>query len=117
MKSFGIFLLLSAIVLSSQNLSSDLDKPYSPSRKEWLELTTFKTIKDLTDPWQTRVSSMILVKEKENMVIITLTEANGEDPLSSSSKSEYVTMVKNAIESLLKSFEWAKGMTVRVQFI
>ena len=117
MKSIGISLLLASIIMSSQNLSSNLNKPYSPSRKEWLELTTFKTIKDLTDPWQTRVSSMIWVKEKENTIFITLTEANGEDPLGSSSKSEYVTMVKNAIESLLKRFEWAKGMAVHVQFV
>ena len=117
MKSFGLSLLLAAILVSSQNLSTNLNKAYSPSRKEWLELTTFKTIKGLTDPWQTRVSSIIWVEEKENTVFITLTEANGEDPLSSSSKSDYVTMVKNAIESLLKSFEWAKGMTVHVQFV
>lgn len=117
MKSFAVSLFLAAIVVSSQNLSSNLNKRYSPSRKEWLELTTFKTIKDLTDPWQTRISSVIAVVEKENTLFITLTEANGEDPLSSSSKSEYVSMVKKVIESLLNSFEWARGMTVHVQFV
>ena len=96
---------------------ADLDKPYSPTRKEWLEISIFKTIRDRTDIWKQRISSIVWVKEEYNTVYITLTSANGQEPLSKESRDAYVEVVKETVESFLEKYEWSKNLKVFVQFI
>ena len=115
MKTLAVSLLLATVLVSSQDIVSNLDKPYSPSRQEWLELSAFKTIKVLTDPWETRIHSLIWIKQ--NTVFVTITEANGEKPISASSQSQYISLVESALESLIGDYEWAKNMKVHVQVI
>jgi hypothetical protein len=93
-----LLFLFSSIV---PGYTGDLDKPYSPTRKEWVEISTFRAVKNATDAWQHRISSVIWVKEKESTIFITLTSANGQAKLSQKAIDKYVSMVKNAIETLI----------------
>ena len=115
MKAIAISLLLSTAIISSTVIVSNLDKPYSPTRQEWLELSAFKTIKTLTDPWETRIHSSIWIKE--NTIFVTITEANGEEPLTASSRKEYVNIVEKALKSLVSDYDWSKNLNVHVQSI
>ena len=97
--------------------AGELDKPYSPTRKEWLEISIFNNIKIRTDSWNRRISSLVWVKEKENTIFITLTLANGEDELSEQARSEYVSRIKNDVMGFIERYDWAKDLKVYVQFM
>lgn len=98
-----------------QTFASDLDKPYCPTRKEWLELRIFQTIKIRTDVWSQRIGFLVWVNEKDG-ITVTLSSANRQDPLDDSSKKEYIKMVKKDIEELIKQLDWAKGLKILVQY-
>jgi hypothetical protein len=118
MKKFIFILLIWAIFVASLPVySGELDKAYSPTRKEWLEISISKLIKDRTDAWKQRVSSMIWVKEQENTIFITITSANGQEELKPNAQNEYVDVIKKDVESFIKEYGWAKGLKVHVRFI
>ena len=114
----GVILITISFILlfSLSTYAGDLDKPYSPTRKEWLEISIFKVIKDRTDPWRTRIGILVWVVEKENTVFITLTSANGEEPLTKEAENIYVETVKSDVESFLKGYGWSKNLKVFMQF-
>ena len=97
-------------------MSGDLDKPYNPSRKEWLELSLFKLIKDKTDLWEQRIGFIVWIIENDGEIMLTLSSANGQEPLSDTARDEYVKQIKSAVELFIQQFEWAKNLKVIVQF-
>jgi len=109
----GIFIVFH---FSASTYADNFDKPYSPTRKDWLEISIFKLIKIRTDPWRQRIGFLVWVMEKENTVFITLTSANGEEPLTKEKENTYVETVKKDVESFLKEYEWSKNLKVFVQF-
>ena len=104
------------LIFSLSTYAGNLDKPYSPTRKEWLEISVFQLIKIRTDPWKQRIGFLVWVVEKENTVFLTLTSANGEEPLTKEKENTYVETVKKDVESFLKEYEWSKNLKVFVQF-
>lgn len=112
-----IALMISTCVPVSYAAENLLDKPYSPTRQEWLQSSIFQSIKIGTDAWRQRISSIIWVVEKENTVYITLTSANGQDILDTEAKQNYILSVKNIVESVLSKYEWSKNLKVSVQFV
>lgn len=96
--------------------SGELDMSYSPTRKEWLEISIFKLIKDRTDSWKQRVSSMVWVRKEENTIFITITSANGQEEIEKRAQNEYVDIIKKAVESFIEEYNWAKKLKVHVQF-
>ena len=118
MKVFTLCIILIAFLITCIPVySGELDKPYSPTRKEWLEISIFKLIKTKTDVWQRRIGFMIGVNEEANTIYITLSSANDQDPQSDESKQRYVKTIKKTIELLLQDYEWSKNLKVFVQFI
>lgn len=118
MRKIIFILMFTTIFFTSLPVySGELDKPYSPTRKEWLEISIFKAIKVRTDPWKQRISSIVWVKEAENTIFITLTTANGQDEIKKKAQNEYVDIIKKDIESLIKEYDWACKLKVHVQFI
>jgi hypothetical protein len=111
--SIAVFLL----ILCTPAYTGELDKPYSPTRKEWLEIAIFKVIKDRTDVWKQRIGFIIWAKEEEKTVYITLSPASGQEPLSKEAEKQYVETVKRDVEELLKRYEWSKKLKVFVQFM
>lgn len=95
--------------------AGELDKPYSPSRKEWLEVSIFKVIKDRTDAWKQRISSIVWVKD--NAVFVTITSSNAEESLDQKAKNLYIDKIKADVQNYLKKYDWAKDLKVFVQFI
>ena len=118
MKKF-LFILFIAMYffLSFPLYAGELDKSYSPTRKEWLEMSIFQIIKIRTDVWERRISSLIWAKEEENTIFITMTAANGEGEISRDARKEYIRIIKNDVEGFIKKYDWAKSLKVYVQFI
>jgi len=112
----GVILVAIFIIFSASTYAENLDKPYSPTRKEWLEMSIFKLIKIRTDPWQQRIGFLVWVVEKQNTVFITLTSANRLEELIKEKEDTYVEIVKRDVESFLKEYEWSKNLKVFVQF-
>jgi len=112
------FLLLIVIMFftSLPVYSGELDMSYSPTRKEWLKISISKVIKDRTDAWKQRISSMVWVKEEENTIFITITPANGQEEINTRAQNEYVDIIKKDIESFIQRYDWAKKLKVHVQF-
>ena len=114
----GVILVAIFIIFyfSTSTYAGNFDKPYSPTRKEWLEMSIFKLIKIRTDPWKQRIGFLVWVVEKENTVFLTLTSANGQEELTKKQEDTYVEIVKGDVESFLKEYEWSKNLKVFVQF-
>jgi len=112
----GAILVAIFIIFSASSHAGDLDKPYSPTRKEWLEMSIFKLIKIRTDPWQQRIGFLVWVVEKENTAFITLTSANGQGDLTKEQQDTYVKNVRGDIESFLEEYKWSINLKVFVQF-
>jgi hypothetical protein len=109
-----VFLFTTSIV--TPLMAGDLDKPYNPSRKEWLELSIFKLIKDRTDFWKLRIGSTIWVKESEDTIFVTISAANGEGVPTEKIISDYIAVIRKDIEELIKAYEWSKDLKIIVQF-
>lgn len=116
---YGVVLIAISFIFlfSLATYADDLDKPYSPTRKEWLEISMFKLIKIRTDSWQQRIGFLVWVVEKENTVFITLTSASRQMPLEKEQEKYFVEIVKSDIEYFLKKYEWSKNLKVHIQFI
>jgi len=117
MKNIKFITLAILILTSLPAYSGELDKAYSPTRKEWLELSLTKTIKDRTDVWKQRIGSVIWVKEEENTIFITLSSANGQEELKVEAQKNYLDTIKKDVENFKNKYSWAKKLKVRVQFI
>jgi len=117
MKSIKLIIFVMLIFTSLPVYSGELDKPYSPTREEWLELSITKVVKDRTDLWKQRIGSVIWVKEEENTVFITLSSANGQEELKVDAQQKYVDIIKNDVENFNSKYNWAKKLKVHVQFI
>lgn len=107
---------LLTLLLSVTAFAEGLNESYTPSRKEWLEITIFKAIKDKTDPWKQRIGFMVWVGEKENTVFVTVTQSNGQDEMTEKSEKNYVDTIKKEIEQVIQRYEWSKGLKILVQF-
>ena len=114
LKIFAVVSLV--LVLSFSAIAEGLNESYSPTRKEWLEISIFKVIKDRTDPWKQRIGFMVLVVEKQNTVFVTLTQSNGQEEINEESKKVYIETIKSDIEQVLKRYEWSKNLKIFVQF-
>lgn len=113
------FILLIAIIFGTwlPVYSGELDMPYSPTKKEWLEISISKVIKDRTDAWKQRVSSIVWAKEEEKTIFITLTSANGQEELKLEAQNTYIDIIKKDVENFIKKYDWAKILKVYVQFM
>jgi hypothetical protein len=113
-----IFLSLIVIIFFNplHVYSGELDMSYSPTRKEWLEISIFKLIKDRTDAWKQRIGSAVWVREEENTIFITITSANDQEEMKKTAQNEYIDMIKKDVESFIQKYDWSKKMKVHVQF-
>ena len=107
-------ILLLVFILPTTSYSADLNKPYTPTRKEWLWNEIFHTIKYSTDMWQHRIGFLIFIKE--NTVTVGLTSVNGQEPLTKDQKQKYVDRVKGSVESILETYKWSKDLERVVHF-
>jgi hypothetical protein len=119
--TFRLQVILSAIFLVCMlwvtTYAANLERSYSPTRREWLEISIFKVIKERTDSWQQRTGFLVWVVEKENTVFITLSSANGQEETSKEAKERYIEAVRGDVELFIKKYEWSKSLKVFVQYL
>jgi hypothetical protein len=102
------------LIVAAFSYAGDLDKPYSPTRAEWLHLSIFKLIKLQTDGWQYRIAFKITISEEKNTVDIALSSPIDQGVLSQVAETWYVNTVKKSVEALLKEYDWSKNLKVYV---
>ena len=84
-------------LLSTHVYAGDLDKPYSPTRAEWLHLSIFKLIKLQTDAWEQQIAFEITISEEYNTVDIALSSSIGQGGLSQVAETWHVKTVKEVL--------------------
>lgn len=112
-KAFLVFAALFSLSLSGCTASTNSH----PTESEWLEVYLSHEIRETTDLWSTRVSIATLIYPQDKEIIVSITEANGEDLLRDSAKESYVSTCKSITESVLEKYKWASDYKVIVQFI
>lgn len=110
-------IIIHCILMAAPIVAGELDKPYNPSRKEWLEVSIFKIIKDRTDVWKQRIGLTVWVKEEEGTIFITISSANGEEPMKNEAIQEYIKYIKSDVSEFIKKYEWSSKLKVYVQYI
>lgn len=108
-------LIMCLLMLSTELIASDLDKPYTPTRGEWLRMSIDKQIKDCTGGWKLHIWSYVIIKDKT--ITVALNEVNGETPPSKQVKDGYVKYVTRSIEYLLKRYPWVSTYKLSVLFL
>ncbi len=115
MRRFNLILMFTALVLAINTESAaDWNAQYTPTRKEWLELSLSRRIADVTNLWERRVNVGVVVFSKEESIAIVLATPNGEVNLSSTVCANYVSIVRKIANDHIKEYGWAKGAKVEI---
>ena len=87
-----------------------------PDVNNWLSVYIDNEITNLTDIWEQRVGVAVVVSA-DNQVIITMTSANDEPPISESAMREYERSAENIANDILIQYGLQKEYKVGAQFI
>jgi len=111
-----IMLLISCVLLTGDLYAGDLDKPYTPTRREWLVESISSELNYRTGFWAKRYAFTILIHDDEDLVSIGFTVANSEESLNNEQQAYLIQLVKGIVRGVLDQYEWAKEMKVFVTF-
>lgn len=119
MRKLSIFLFIIMATVWCANLlyAGELDESYNPTRKEWLELSLFKIVKDRTDSWNLRINSAVLLKEDEGEIYVTLTTASGGGVPDRKTMVRYIEIVNKDIQEFIKTYSWSKALKISIHFV
>lgn len=118
MRLFNLTIVVAAFVLASSAASAtDWSAQYSPTRKEWLELSLFKRITEVTDLWEKRIGVGVVVFPKEETIAIVLTTSNGQGNFSPTVCSNYTGIIRMIADDHIKQYGWAKGAKVEIRCV
>lgn len=116
MRRFNLILMLAALVLAiSAASAADWNAQYSPTRKEWLELSLSRQITRVTDLWERRIGVVVVVFPKEESIAVVLTASNGQENLSSTVCANYTSIIRKIADDHIKQYGWAKGVKVEIR--
>lgn len=116
MRRFNLTIMFAALVLAiSAASAADWSAQYSPTRKEWLELSLSKRIADATNLWERRVSVVVVVFPKEESIAIVLATSNGQENLSSTVCTNYTSIIGKIADDHIKQYGWAKGAKIEIR--
>jgi len=116
MRLFNLTLGLATFVLAVSTVSAtDWNAQYSPTRKEWLELSLSKQIIEVTNLWEKRIGVNVVVFQKEETIAIVLDTSNGQADFSPTVCANYAGMVRKIADDHIKQYGWAKGVKVEVR--
>lgn len=116
MRLFNLILVLAALVLAvSAASAADWGAQYSPTRKEWLELSLSKRITEVTDLWEKRIGVGVVVFPKEETIAIVLAASNGQEDFSSTVCANYAGIVRKIADDHIKQYGWAKGVKIEIR--
>jgi hypothetical protein len=95
----------------------DWNKQHTPTRKEWLELSLFKKIIEVTDLWEKRIGVEVVVFPKEETIAIVLTASNGQEKLSPTVCVNYKDIIRMIVDGHIKQYDWAKGTKIEINCV
>ena len=117
MRLSTIFIALALCGAATPALAIDLSAPYSPTRSEWLQSTLYRQVTQVTDSWRRRVGVSVIVIQKDQQLVVTITSANGQAEPTQQERASYVNIVESISKSVVANFDWAKEIKIVVQFI
>lgn len=116
MRLFNLIVVVTALLLASSATSAvDWSTQYSPTRKEWLELSLFKRITEVTDLWEKRIGVGVVVFPKEETIAIVLTASNGQENFSPTVCTNYTDIIRKIADDHIKQYGWAKVAKVEIR--
>lgn len=124
MKNTSLIVSVIALVMASVVLLISLspaknDSGFQVDKNNYAELVIENELEDLTELWNRRYAVDVVILTDSKEVLITLSVANGEEPLSATQ----VDSLKRALSASLKTtietseFDWLKSYTKLVQYI
>jgi len=116
MKKIYVAALLVVLCMSSAYADA-LQEKYTPTRQEWVKCYFSQQIQCKTNYWEKRYAHNVIVYEKEKLISIALTLANGQDELTEEQKESACNDIKALAESLRNIYDWLKDYKVQVQFV
>jgi hypothetical protein len=112
--AFAVIFVLFIANLAAQNL----DLPYQPTRRQWLELETYMAIRETTDVWRNQIAIVLRLVDADDstMMDIVLTSPNGQPGLSRDIQDDYIRTVTSITQAVLNRYEWAMDIEIRVRY-
>jgi hypothetical protein len=118
MRLFNMISVVVVLGLSNSIVSAaDWNTQYTPTRKEWLELSLFKKIIEVTDLWEKRIGVQVVVFPKEETIAIVLTASNGQEQLSQTVCVNYKEIIRMIVDEHIKQYDWEKGTKVEINCV
>ncbi|HAN20129.1 MAG TPA: hypothetical protein DCP51_00375 [Clostridiales bacterium] len=112
-----ILIVIIFVLIGQISYAEDLNKPYIPTRAEWLEYCIHKDIVKTTQVWELRYCDIIKIDEKNNDVIVGISLPNKAETLNKEQQEWTIKIIKNIVKSTLDQFDWAINLKVHVHFI
>lgn len=98
-------------------LSNTASTDMHPTKEEWLEVWITHEIKDVTDLWRQRIAVLVLISQEEQVIVVGLSSATGQEEISQSAKKEYVQRAESIVKGILEEYDWAKDYQLTVHYI
>lgn len=108
---FPVLCLLFAFVVNA----TPLDSPYQPTKREWLRSEVSAQLSQVFSAWRQRIGYLIVVTD--DLVIVTISTANGEPTPSTQVQRGYVDLVSASVRGVLEKYQWARALKVSVVYV
>ena len=122
---FSIVLLAVVGIFGFIYLNNKIEVSQHPTQDEWLKVYTSHNIHKMTDLWRQRVAVNVDILSQDadgkplvpKEMIITMTSANGQEPITGIGKYQYTQTAESMAKSILDDYGVAKEYKLTVQFI
>jgi hypothetical protein len=103
------------VLMASNANATNWEEPYTPTRKEWIELSLIRKITNVTELWNKRVAVNVVLFTKENTLAIVLASPNGQQGITPTICNRYSDIVRIIAETHIKENEWASGIKIDIR--
>lgn len=114
-----------AVAVGFFYLNSKIQTSQYPAQDEWLQVYISYRIHEMTDLWQRRVVVNVVIRSQDadgkplvpKEMIIIMTSANGQEPVTQIAKDAYTQTAESTAKSILEDYGIAREHRLTVQFI
>lgn len=100
---------------TSTNQSEISVQSTQPAPEKWLELYIRHEVMEITDSWRSRTNTIVSINDTS--ITVSITQASGEEFLSSSQEQVYLDLIEPIVERAISEYPWAHDLELTVQFI
>jgi hypothetical protein len=116
MHYFAIAIILLLLAACSPAATNEMLLKH-PTQAEWLEVYISHNIKETTDLWGRRVGILTSIVEKDKTIIITMSLANNEEPITTDAENSYKETAEIIVRSILEEYGIQDEYSLTINFI